>query len=632
MPRPESATRVDFRSPNLEDGQHLWRMARDSRVLDVNTSYAYLLWARDFAATSIVATVDDDPGGFVIGYRRPDEPETLMIWQVAVDERHRGQGLARRMLDELVDSLSGDPAVRRLSGDPAVRRLSGDPAVRRLSGDPAVRRLETTITADNSASIALFTSFANARSAPIERTPLFEAAMFPDGHDPELLFRIGPFSTARSTTPGGVMSMTTTTEPATAIFDSLESQVRSYCRSWPAVMTHSQGSTLTSEDGREFLDFFAGAGALNYGHNNPALLDPLLDYLREGRILHSLDMHTSAKRDFLQAFSDLILEPRGLDYKVMFPGPTGTNSVEAALKLARKVTGRQHVLSFTNAFHGMTLGSLAVTGNSMKRKGAGIPLTNSSKIPYDDYFNGAVDDFMWLERVLEDSGSGVDKPAAIIVESVQGEGGLNAARLEWLKALSDLCRAHDIILIVDDVQAGCGRTGTFFSFEEAGFSPDIVCLSKSISGFGLPMALTLIRPELDQFEPGEHNGTFRGHNLAFVTAKVALETYWADDSFQNEVQAKAAELRTGLTEIAERYEGATVRGRGLLTGIAFPDASSAGKIATAAYECGLLVETSGPEDEVLKTMPPLTISSEELARGIAILEEATAAVLGDSAA
>ncbi|MFE6645139.1 diaminobutyrate--2-oxoglutarate transaminase [Nocardioides sp. NPDC057772] len=610
MPRPKSATRVDFRSPDLEDGQHLWRMARESRVLDVNTSYAYLLWARDFAATSIVATVDDDPGGFVIGYRRPDEPETLMIWQVAVDERHRGQGLARRMLDTLVD---------------------------RLAGDQGVRRLETTITADNSASIALFTSFANARGASIERTPLFEAEMFPDGHDPELLFRIGPFSTARSstarsTTSGGVMSMTTTAEPATAIFDSLESQVRSYCRSWPAVMTHSRGATVTSEDGREFLDFFAGAGALNYGHNNPALLDPLLDYLREGRIVHSLDMHTSAKRDFLQAFNDLILEPRNLDYKVMFPGPTGTNSVEAALKLARKATGRQHVLSFTNAFHGMTLGSLAVTGNSMKRRGAGIPLTNSSKIPYDDYFNGAVDDFMWLERVLQDSGSGVDKPAAIIVESVQGEGGLNAARLEWLEALSNLCREHDIILIVDDVQAGCGRTGTFFSFEEAGFTPDIVCLSKSISGFGLPMALTLIRPDLDQFEPGEHNGTFRGHNLAFVTARVALETYWADDSFQKEVQTKAADLRTGLTKIAERYAGAAVRGRGLLTGIAFPDASSAGKIAAAAYEHGLLVETSGPEDEVLKTMPPLTIGSEELARGLAVLEEATASVLGDATA
>lgn len=425
------------------------------------------------------------------------------------------------------------------------------------------------------------------------------------------------------------LETTRTSATGTWIFDALESEVRSYCRNWPAVMTKAQGATVTSEDGQEFLDFFAGAGALNYGHNHPDLLEPLLDYLRSGGITHSLDMHTAAKRDFLQAFYELILRPRNLDYKVMFPGPTGTNSVESALKLARKVTGRQHVLSFTNAFHGMTLGSLSVTGNSMKRQGAGIPLTNTSKIPYDDYFNGAVDDFIWLERVLADSGSGVDKPAAIIVETVQGEGGLNAARLEWLKALSDLCKEHDIILIVDDVQAGCGRTGTFFSFEEAGFAPDIVCLSKSLSGFGLPMALTLIKPELDQFEPGEHNGTFRGHNLAFVTGKVALEKFWSDETFEKEVRERAAELRAGLTRIAEKYEGAAVRGRGLLTGIEFPDITTAGRVASAAYEHGLLVETSGPESEVLKTMPPLNITSEELERGLDIIETAAREVLGD---
>ena len=190
------------------------------------------------------------------------------------------------------------------------------------------------------------------------------------------------------------------------IFETLESEVRSYSRSWPAVFERSHGSFLTSEDGRTYLDFFSGAGALNYGHNNPALLQPLLEYLVSGAVVHSLDMKTPAKRKFLQTFQDVILKPRNLDYKVMFPGPTGTNSVEAALKLARKVTGRQHILSFTNAFHGMTLGSLSVTGNSMKRKGAGIPLTNSSKIPYDDYFDGETADFLWLERVLEDSGSG----------------------------------------------------------------------------------------------------------------------------------------------------------------------------------------------------------------------------------
>ena len=412
------------------------------------------------------------------------------------------------------------------------------------------------------------------------------------------------------------------------IFETRESEVRSYCRSWPAVFERAQGSTVYTEDGAEYLDFFSGAGALNYGHNNPALLEPLLEYLRSGAIVHSLDMKTPAKRKFLQTFEDVILKPRNLDYKVMFPGPTGTNTVEAALKLARKITGRQHILSFTNAFHGMTLGSLSVTGNSMKRKGAGIPLTNSSKIPYDDYFDGETADFLWLERVLEDSGSGVDKPAGIIVETVQGEGGLNAARAAWLCGLSELCKKHDILLIVDDVQAGCGRTGTFFSFEGAGITPDIVCLSKSISGFGLPMALTLFRPELDAWTPGEHNGTFRGHNPAFVTAAAALETYWADGKFQQQVGARIVQLHEGLERIASSVEGAAVRGRGLLAGVVFPDPDTAGKIAAAAFDRGLLVETSGPESEVVKVMPALTISADELDRGLDILIEATNAVAG----
>lgn len=421
--------------------------------------------------------------------------------------------------------------------------------------------------------------------------------------------------------------MTQETLTRSDIFTELESEVRSYCRSWPVTFARAEGDTLYSEDGTGYLDFFSGAGALNYGHNHPELRDPLINYLTDNGVLHSLDMHTTAKRDFLIAFRDLILQPRDLDYRVMFPGPTGTNSVEAALKLARKVSGREHVLSFTNAFHGMTLGSLAVTGNSMKRQGAGIPLTNSSKLPYDDYFDGAVEDFIWLEKVLTDSGSGVDKPAAIIVETVQGEGGLNAARDEWLRRLSDLCRRHEIFLIVDDVQAGCGRTGTFFSFEEAGIVPDFVCLSKSISGYGLPMALTLMRPELDQFEPGEHNGTFRGHNPAFVTGTAALQKFWSDDVFAKEVRERSAELHAGLSRIADQY-GGSVRGRGLLTGVHFPDVTVAGRISAAAFERGLLMETSGPESEVIKVMPPLTITADRLAEGVNLIESATAAVLG----
>jgi len=415
----------------------------------------------------------------------------------------------------------------------------------------------------------------------------------------------------------------------TTIFETTESQVRSYCRSWPTVFTKASGSILTDEQGREYIDFFAGAGALNYGHNNPELRTELLEYLSSDGLVHSLDKMTPAKREFLQAFKDIILDPRDLDYKVMFPGPTGTNTVETALKLARKVTGRQHILSFTNAFHGMTLGSLSVTGNSMKRQGAGMPLTNSSKIPYDDYFDGETPDFLWLERVLEDSGSGVDKPAAIIVETVQGEGGLNAARAAWLRGLRELTERHDILLIVDDVQAGCGRTGTFFSFEEAGIKPDIVCLSKSISGYGLPMALTLFTPELDVWAPGEHNGTFRGNNPAFVTGTAALRRYWADDSFQNGHLAKVIDMvQDALTKIAIEVEGTSVKGRGLLTGLRFDDVELAGKIAAMGFEKGLLMETSGPEDEVLKLMPALNIDLVVLERGLNILADCVSEVTG----
>lgn len=415
----------------------------------------------------------------------------------------------------------------------------------------------------------------------------------------------------------------------TEIFESTESQVRSYCRSWPTVFTKATGSVMTDEQGKEYIDFFAGAGALNYGHNNPELRAELVDYLTSDGLVHSLDMMTPTKREFLQTFNDYILKPRDLDYKVMFPGPTGTNTVETALKLARKVTGRQHILSFTNAFHGMTLGSLSVTGNSMKRQGAGMALTNSSKIPYDDYFDGETPDFLWLERVLEDSGSGVDKPAAIIVETVQGEGGLNAARVEWLRELRELTQRHDILLIVDDVQAGCGRTGRFFSFEEAGITPDIVCVSKSISGYGLPMALTLFKPELDVWTPGEHNGTFRGSNPAFVTATAAIRRYWADDSFQNGHLANVIEtLQDALTKLAIEVEGTSVKGRGLLTGLCFEDVEVANKVAAAGFEKGLLMETSGPEDEVLKLMPAMTIELDVLERGVNILAECVAEVTG----
>lgn len=413
---------------------------------------------------------------------------------------------------------------------------------------------------------------------------------------------------------------------------SLESEVRSYSRSWPIEFDRALGATLTSVDGREFIDFFAGAGTLNYGHNDPRLKQVLVDYLAGDRIVHSLDMFTPVRSEFLRTFASTILEPRGLDYKVMFPGPAGTTATEAAVKLARKVTGRTNIVHFTDSFHGMTLGALAVTGNAKKRGGAGVPLSDATVLPFDGYLGEGVDTLELLERMLRDASSGLDLPAGVIVETVQGEGGINCASVEWLQRLRELCTRYELPLIVDDVQMGCGRTGGFFSFEEAGIVPDIVAMSKSLSGFGLPMALTLLRSELDVWKPAEHNGTFRGFDLAFATAVETLRLFWSDDELAKSTAAKGEYADGRFREIVAAHPeaGLSTRGRGLARGLVFPTGEQAGAVTAECFERGLVVETAGAQDEVVKLLPPLTIEDEQLARGLDIVAEATAKVIASA--
>lgn len=407
----------------------------------------------------------------------------------------------------------------------------------------------------------------------------------------------------------------------------LESNVRCYSRSFPKVFQHSKNEWLIDQQGRRYIDFFAGAGALNYGHNPDVLKEALVEYIQSDGISHSLDLATVAKEGFLQAFQKHVLQPRSLDYKVMFPGPTGTNSVEAALKLARLATGRTNVVSFTNAFHGMTLGSLAVTGSGAKREGAGVGLPNVSRMPFCGYLGDELDTLDLLEKHLEDASSGMDLPAALILETIQAEGGVNVAAADWLKRLSEILKAHGVLFIVDDIQVGCGRTGPFFSFERAGITPDIVCLSKSLSGYGSPFAVTLMRRELDIWEPGKHNGTFRGNNLAFVTAKHALEHFWSDSDLTDQVQAKGDYLRKRMESVASGI-GAEVRGLGLIQGIEFQDHSHARHVSKLAFENGVMIETAGPEDQVLKFLPPLTIERETLEQGVDVVVDAIQKVVG----
>lgn len=408
------------------------------------------------------------------------------------------------------------------------------------------------------------------------------------------------------------------------VFDEIESEVQSYARAFPRVFNRAKNEFLYDEDGKEYLDFLAGAGTLNYGHNNDTFKAALLEYISSDGVTHGLDMHTKAKREFLETFNDKILKPRDLDYVLQFTGPTGTNAVEAALKLARNITGRENIIAFTNGFHGVSLGALAATGNSHHRGAAGVSLNGISRMPFDGYLGDDVDTTAYLDKVLSDSSSGIDKPAAVIVEPVQGEGGVNTASNEWLRNLDAVCRKHEVLLIVDDIQAGCGRTGTFFSFEESGIKPDIVTLSKSLGGYGLPFAVVLINPKLDQWKPGEHNGTFRGNNLAFVTAKAAIDNYWSDDLFSKEIMRKGDYVAQRLDAIAEKYgEGNfTTRGRGMFRGINCVDGELAEKITRKAFQNGLIIETSGADDQVIKFFCPLIISDENLKKGIDIVEKA----------
>ena len=412
---------------------------------------------------------------------------------------------------------------------------------------------------------------------------------------------------------------------STAIFERRESAVRSYCRSFPHVLASGSGSLVRDEAGREFLDFLACAGSLNYGHNDPDMKAALVEFITSDGIVASLDLHTTAKQRFLLAFEETILRPRGMDYRVQFSGPAGTTAVEAALKLARRVTGRHEVVAFTNAFHGVSAGALSATANGYHRMGPEQGLNGTVRMPFDGYLGADIDTSDLLERMLADPSSGVAAPAAIILEVLQGEGGLNLASPAWLQRVAALARAHGSLLIVDDIQAGCGRTGTFFSFEDAGITPDLVTLSKSLSGFGLPLGVVLIKPELDVWSPGEHNGTFRGNGHAFVTGEVALRKFWSDDRLMRDVARRGDLLATQLGEIAATEPGARTKGHGMMRGIDFRSGERAAAVQAECIRRGLLIERAGPHDEVLKVMAPLTTDDDLFLRGLHVVREAVQA-------
>lgn len=407
------------------------------------------------------------------------------------------------------------------------------------------------------------------------------------------------------------------------VFDRLESEVRAYSRTYPAVFQSAKNAKQTDENGRSYIDFFAGAGVLNFGHNNQRIKKALIDFLEKDGVAHSLDMATTAKRTFMERFEEAILKPRGMDYKMQFTGPTGANAVEASLKLARKITGRMDVVAFTNGFHGMTLGALACTGNGVHRGAAGVPLPFTIRVSYEGYADG--DPLETLAKQLKDPSSGLKPPAAFMVEVIQAEGGVNVATAEWLQRVQALAREHGALFILDDIQVGCGRTGTYFSFEGMDLDPDIIVLAKGIGGYGTPLAMCLIKPEQDKWSPGEHTGTFRGPGLSFIAGAEAL-TFFQEPEFLEGVKKKGETMWKRMTALKEKHKVIKdVRGRGMIVGVDVGQ-EAAKKITKECFERGLIISPCGPSLNVMKLIPPLTIEPEVLDEGMRIFEAAVAAV------
>ncbi|MEQ9316924.1 MAG: aspartate aminotransferase family protein [Henriciella sp.] len=402
------------------------------------------------------------------------------------------------------------------------------------------------------------------------------------------------------------------------LFERWESDVRGYSRAYPTVFKSASNARQVDESGKSYLDFFGGAGVLNFGHNNPKMKKAIIDFMNADGIPHSLDMATTTKREFMQAFIDTILKPRGMDYRMQFTGPTGTNAVEAAMKLARRVTGRKSVIAFTNGFHGMTVGALAATANAYYRNAAGVPLNHVERLPFGHPLDG-------MEESYADPSSGYEPPAAILVEVIQAEGGVNVATKEWLQGIRKFAKDRGALFIIDDIQAGCGRTGSYFSFDGMDLDPDIITLAKGIGGFGTPLAMNLNKPEHDKhWSPGEHTGTFRGQGISFVAGKVAMD-YFKDDSFMAEVRRKGEIMENALKKMAQ--PGMEVRGRGMMQGIDTKDGALAKKVVAECFKTGLLLGGCGSEGRVIKLIPPLTISDEDLNEGLDILEKAMQTVL-----
>ncbi|SBS32038.1 Diaminobutyrate--2-oxoglutarate aminotransferase [Marinomonas spartinae] len=414
--------------------------------------------------------------------------------------------------------------------------------------------------------------------------------------------------------------------------DAFESNVRSYPRKLPFAIAKAKGVWITDVEGKEYLDCLAGAGTLALGHNHDDILEALNAFLISGMPMHTLDLTTPIKDQFSEALLS-ILPNKGKEYCLQFCGPSGADAVEAALKLAKIATKRNTIISFTGGYHGMTHGALAVTGNNGPKEHVTNLMPGVQFFPFPHNYRcptgmsgekGAGILACQFQHFIEDVERGSPLPAAVILEVVQGEGGVNPAPIHWLQQIRKVTQEHGILMIVDEVQSGFGRTGRMFAFEEAGIEPDMIVMSKAIGG-GLPLAILGIKKQFDAWHPGAHSGTFRGNQLAMAAGISTLNTL-NKPHFLGSVMQRGHWLTGQLQALQSHYPClAQVRGRGLMIGIeivdeGLPSDSSgayvgdgllAAEIQRQCFKQGLILERGGRNGNVIRLLPPLIITQDE---------------------
>lgn len=410
-----------------------------------------------------------------------------------------------------------------------------------------------------------------------------------------------------------------------------ESSAVSYSRGMPMAVARGKGATLEDVDGNVYIDFFAGAGVMALGHGHPEVLKASHEQI--DKVTHSLDIPTETRQRMVKSLKSVL--PKELN-RIFFGGPTGSDAVEQALKLAKFNTQRFGIIAFEGAYHGMTGAALALTTDSSHRDGLGplvpgiqfIPFPYTYRNPFgcpDEQVGDQAADY--LERILEDSHSGFSKPAAVILESVQGEGGTIIPSPRFLQRVREITEKHGVLMICDEIQSGLGRTGKMFAFEHAGIVPDIVTLSKALGGIGFPISAIAYREELNTWPPGKTIGTFRGNMVAFAAGATALN--WMVD---NKVPERAAELgKKAMVKLKELEQSSKIlgeaRGIGLMMGLEMvedkqtrkPSADLAKKIRKYAHQRGVMIEVGGHHNNVARMLPPLVITEELLMKGIDIL-------------